>query len=419
MSSHRLAFHVMLKPVGATCNLNCKYCFYLSKKRLYPDSHLRMTDELVEAYVRQYIESQQAPSATIAWQGGEPTLIGPDFFRRSVECAKKHARPDMRIEHTLQTNGILLDDEWCEFFRKNGFLIGLSLDGPRELHDCYRVDAAGAPTFDRVVDAARLMQQHRVDFNVLCAVHAVNADRPLDVYRFFRDELDVQWLQFIPIVERINEDGSSFLQEGSTVTDRSVKPDQWGSFLTSIFDEWVRHDVGKIHVNVFEAAFASWVGAPALMCIVDETCGRALAMEHNGDVYSCDHFVEPRHLLGNIKNVPLLDLVTSDKQRDFGNAKRDTLPRYCRECDVRFACNGECPKNRFAQTPDGEPGLNYLCSGYKVFFSHIDRPMQTMAQLHALGRSPAEIMNMSPRDDTKAKLTLHRTAGAVQQRRVS
>ncbi len=397
MSSPPLPFHVMLKPVSATCNLSCKYCFYLSKKRLYPGAHLHMTDELTEAYVKQYIESQQAPSATMAWQGGEPTLIGLNFFERSVECTKKHVRPDMRIEYTLQTNGILLDHEWCEFFRKNGFLIGLSLDGPRELHDCYRVDAAGASTFDRVVGAARLMQQHRVDFNVLCAVHAANADRPLDVYRFFRDELSVQWLQFIPIVERINEDGSTFLQEGSTVTDRSVKPDQWGSFLTSIFDEWVRLDVGKIHVNVFEAAFASWVGAPVLMCIVDETCGRALAMEHNGDVYSCDHFVEPRHFLGNIRNAPLLDLVTSDKQRDFGNGKRDTLPRYCRKCDVRFACNGECPKNRFVKTPDGEPGLNYLCRGYKAFFNHVDTPMQTMAQLHAFGRAPAEIMNLFAR----------------------
>ena len=402
MNSAPPAFHLMVKPVGAACNLNCMYCFYLSKKRLYPGSHFRMTDELLEAYMREYIESQQMPQATIAWQGGEPTLRGLVFFRRSIEYARKHARPGMQIGYTLQTNGILLDDAWCNFFRENSFLIGLSVDGPRQLHDHYRVDADGAPTFDRVMRAARLMQRHEVEFNVLCAVHEGNADHPLEIYRFFRDELGVQWLQFIPIVERINADGSTLLQEGHTVTDRSVKPQQWGNFLTTIFDEWAQRDVGKMYVNIFEAALASWVGAPAAMCIFDETCGKALAMEHNGDVYSCDHFVEPRHFLGNIKSRSLIELVASEKQRKFGNVKRDGLPRYCRECDVRFACNGECPKNRFISAPDGESGLNFLCAGYRAFFNHIDRPMQIMARLYASGRAPAEIMNILAAEDTRA-----------------
>lgn len=403
MNTAPRAFHVMVKPVGALCNLDCKYCFYLSKTRLYPGSGFHMNDELLEAYIRQYVAAQQVPEATIAWQGGEPTLMGLDFFKRSVECSKRIARPGMRIQYTLQTNGILLNDEWCEFFRECSLLVGLSLDGPRELHDYYRVDKSGAPTFDRVSRAAHLLQKHKVDFNVVCTVHAANADHPLKVYRFFRDELATRWVQFIPIVERINTDGSTFLQEGNTVTDRSVEPQQWGKFLIAIFDEWVRRDVSELHVNVFEAALASWVGAPATMCIFDETCGKALAMEHNGDIYSCDHFVEPGYLLGNIKEHDMMELVTSDKQRKFGNDKRDTLPRYCRECDVRFACNGECPKNRFIPTPDGEPGLNYLCEGYRAFFKHVARPMQIMAELYARGRAPAEVMNILTVEDARAR----------------
>ena len=399
-----LAFHLMVKPVGGLCNLDCKYCFYLPKTTLYPGRRLRMNDELLETYLRQYVDAQHVPDVTISWQGGEPTLIGLGFFKRSVEYARRLARPGMRIQHTLQTNGTLLNDEWCRFFRENNFLVGLSLDGPRELHDYYRVDKAGAPTFDRVIRAARLMQNHKVEFNVLCTVHTANAEHPLKVYRFFRDELTARWVQFIPIVERINPDGSTLLQEGNTVTDRSVKPDQWGKFLMTIFDEWVRRDVGEMHVNVFEAALASWVGVPATMCIFDETCGKALALEHNGDIYSCDHFVEPRHLLGNIKDQDLKELVASDKQRKFGNDKHDLLPRQCRHCDVRFACNGECPKNRFILAPDGEPGLNYLCAGYKAFFNHIARPMRTMAQLYTQGRPPAEIMSIVAFEDAHASV---------------
>jgi uncharacterized protein len=395
----------MAKPTGAICNLSCSYCFFLNKEKLYPGSRFRMTDEVLEAYVRQYVEAQREPEVTMTWQGGEPTLMGLEFFERSVALAKKYAPPGVRVEHTMQTNGTLLDDEWCEFLRGNGFLVGLSLDGPREFHDAYRVDRRGAPTFDRVVRAARLMQRHGVDFNVLCTVHGANAGHPLDVYRFFRDELDVRWIQFIPIVERVNADGGTLLQEGNTVTERSVDPVLWGDFLIGVFGDWLRSDVGEVHVNFFEAAFASRVGAPALTCIFAETCGNALALEHNGDLYSCDHFVEPRYLLGNILEKPMRALVGSEKQRRFGDDKRDALPACCRECEVLFACNGECPKNRFVPAPDGEPGLNYLCAGYRAFFGHVDRPMRVMAGLYRAGRSPAEIADLMAAESEKLERT--------------
>lgn len=384
-------FHVLAKPTGAICNLDCKYCFFLEKQALYPGSRFRMSDAVLESYIRQQLESQ-GPEATIAWQGGEPTLMGLEFFRRSVAHTQKYRRPGQSVRHTIQTNGTLIDEEWCEFLHDNGFLVGLSVDGPRELHDAYRVDKRGRPTFDKVNRAARLMQQHSVDFNVLCTVHAKNADHPLEVYRYFRDELSARFIQFIPIVERVNADGRTLLQEGSTVTERSVAPAQWGSFLIAIFDEWLRRDVGTVFVQMFDAALASWTGVATGLCIFSETCGDAVALEHNGDVYSCDHFVEPKYLLGNVADTPLAELVGSPSQRAFGNAKRDTLPRYCRECEVRFACHGECPKNRFTLTPDGEPGLNYLCAGYKAFFKHIDRPMRIMVDLLRHGRYADEAM---------------------------
>lgn len=396
------SFHVLTKPTGAICNLDCKYCFFLSKEELYPNSKFRMTDEVLERYIRQQCESQAAlPEVTISWQGGEPTLMGLDFFRRSVELAAKYRRPEQGVQYTLQTNGTLLDEEWCAFFREHRVLVGLSIDGPREQHDAYRVDKGGHPTFDKVMHAARLMQQHQVDFNVLCTVHAKNADHPLEVYRFFRDDLGTRHIQFIPIVERVNSDGRTRFQEGSTVTDRSVTAEQWGRFLTTIFDEWVRRDVGTVFVQMFDAALASWVGAPPSLCIFSETCGDAVALEHTGDLYSCDHFVEPKHLLGNIAETPLAELVASPQQRAFGAAKRDTLPRYCRECPVRFACHGECPKNRFILTPDGEPGLNYLCAGYKGFFTHIDKPMRIMADLLRQGRYADEAMGILAADETR------------------
>ncbi|WP_292519469.1 anaerobic sulfatase maturase [Methanoculleus sp.] len=379
------AFHVMAKPTGARCNLDCAYCFYRTKEGLYPESTFQMTDAVMEAYIRQTIAGHAAPEVTFAWQGGEPTLMGLSFFRRAVAVQKKYAGPKTRIENTFQTNGILLDDDWCRFFRDNRFLVGLSLDGPRDLHDAYRRDRQDRGTFDRVLNAARLLQKHRVEFNILCAVTSTNADHPLEVYRFFRDELGAPYIQFIPIVEREN---------GKTVTDRSVRPEQWGRFLIGVFDEWIRRDVGRTFLLNFDWALAGWLGVAGSVCVFAPTCGLGVALEHNGDLYSCDHFVGPDHLLGNILTTPLSELVASEKQRRFGAAKRETLPRQCRECRFLAVCNGECQKNRFVRTPDGEAGLNYLCDGYKAFFSHVDRPMRMIAGLLRGGRSADEVMPM-------------------------
>ncbi len=384
------AFHVMIKPAGALCNLECKYCFFLLKKNLYPRSRFRMSDGLLEHFLRQYLVSLQAPHATIAWQGGEPTLMGLEFFRRSVEFARRYQKPNTVIEYTMQTNGTLLDDDWCEFFREQNFLIGLSLDGPREMHDAYRTDKGGEGSFDRVMRGLSLLKKHRVDFNILCTVHAANAEHPRQVYAFLRNEAEAEYIQFIPIVERVSARG---FQEGDAVTDRSVAAEQYGRFMSSIFDEWIRKDVGKVFVQMFEAALAAWADRPPPLCIFAPTCGTALALEHNGDLYSCDHFVEPDYLLGNINDTHLVKLVGSDAQFKFGRDKLDLLPRFCRDCDVRFACNGGCPKNRFTKSPDGEPGLNYLCRGYRMFFRHISRPMQIMADLLRSRRSPAEVMD--------------------------
>ncbi len=393
------SFHVLAKPSGPICNLDCSYCFFLSKEALYPGDRFRMSDDVLAAYVRQVVESETSPEVTVAWQGGEPTLMGIDFFRRAVELAEAAARPGQRLLHTIQTNGTLLTDEWCAFLAEHRFLVGLSVDGPAPLHDVYRVDKKGAATFDRVRRAWDLLTAHGVDTNVLCTVNAANQHAPLEVYRFFRDDLGARHLQFIPIVERVNDTG---FQEGDTVTDRSVDPVAWGAFLTAIFDEWIVRDVGTVFVRAFDDALAAWVGVPGGSCIVAETCGNALALEHNGDLYSCDHFVEPAHLVGNIMQTHLVELVASPRQRAFGDAKRDTLPRYCRECPVRFACNGECPKNRFVTTPDGEPGLNYLCAGYRSFLTHVDGPMRLMAGLLAEGRFADEVMGVlrtAPRNE--------------------
>jgi uncharacterized protein len=389
------AFHIMAKPSGAACNLSCAYCFFLKKEKLYPDSDFRMSDEVHDAYIRQLFDAHQVPQVTVAWQGGEPTLMGLDFFRRSVQLQQSCARPGTRIENTFQTNGILLDDEWCQFFHENNFLIGLSMDGPKELHDAYRTDRGGRGTHQRVMQAARLLQKHGVEFNILCTVNRNNAERPVDVYRFFRDTLQAQYIQFIPIVERDNETG---YQEGSTVTARSVGAERWGRFLIEIFDEWVRRDVGHTFVLNFDGALAGWLGMAGTVCIFGPTCGAGMALEHNGDLYSCDHFVEPKHYLGNILTTPMIDLVASAQQRRFGQDKKDTLPQFCRRCDFLAVCNGECPKNRFIAAPDGEPGLNYLCVGYKAFFSHADRPMKIMAGLIRRGRLAQEVMQFMADD---------------------
>lgn len=405
-----LVFHLLAKPTGAACNLDCKYCFFLSKDGLYPDGRTRMSDALLEAYIQQLLAAQQSPEVNIAWQGGEPTLMGLDFFKRSIGYVTRYRKPGQKILHTLQTNGMLLDDEWARFFKEHGFLVGLSVDGPQAMHDAYRVTKNGRGTFEQVMQAWVVLHRNEVDVNILCTVHAANGDHGLEVYRFFRDELQARYLQFIPIVERATPEtivqanlGWSgqpggqrplYLQQGHLVTERTVRPGQYGRFLIDIFDEWVRRDVGQVFVQSFDAALANWVGQPSL-CIFSPTCGNALALEHNGDLYACDHYVEPGFLLGNILAKPMAEWVASPQQRKFGQDKFDKLPGYCRECEVLFACYGECPRNRFVRTPDGEPGLNYLCAGYKAFFKHIDGPMRTMAELLRRGRYADEIMQMT------------------------
>ncbi len=392
------AFHIMLKPRGAICNLDCTYCYFLSKEMMYPGSRFRMADALLEEYTKQYIAAQQAPSVTFAWQGGEPTLMGLAFFRRAVELQQKYRRPGMQVYNAFQTNGTLLDDDWCRFFREHDFLIGLSVDGPQALHDRYRVDKGGQPTFAKVMAGLALLKKHGVEYNILTTVHAGNVDHPLEVYRFLRDDAGAHYLQFIPIVERANESG---YQEGEDVTDRSLTGAQYGEFLCAIFDEWVRRDVGRVFVQIFDVALAAWSGQHPGLCVFEETCGTALAMEHNGDLFSCDHFVEPRYRLGNIQEIPLLEMVASPQQRQFGLDKRDTLPRYCRECEVRFVCNGGCPKDRIIHTPDGEPGLNYLCAGFKRFFAHVDPPMRFMAAELMAQRPPAGIMRVLAEEEAQ------------------
>jgi uncharacterized protein len=386
----------MLKPRGAICNLDCAYCFYLAKERLYPDGQFRMSYDLLEDYTRQYIASQRVPEVTFAWQGGEPTLMGLEFFQKAVEFQQKYAPPGMLVRNSFQTNGTLLDDDWCAFFRDREFLIGISIDGPRDLHDAYRVDKGQRPTWERVMRGLDLLKQHRVEFNTLTCVHAANADHPLDIYHFLRDEVGTQFMQFIPIVERAN---AMKFQQGADLTGRSVTGEQYGQFLIAIFDEWARRDIGRIFVQMFDVALAAWSGHRPGLCVFEETCGAALALEHNGDVYACDHFVEPSYFLGNMQETQLIDLVNSDQQWRFGQDKRDTLPRFCRECEVRFVCNGGCPKDRTLITPDGEPGLNYLCAGYKAFFTHIDRPMRYMARELRAGRPPANLMFALARED--------------------
>jgi uncharacterized protein len=401
-------YHLLAKPAGAACNLGCKYCFFLSKENLYGERESPLMDEAVlETYLRQLMESSPGPQVDVAWQGGEPMLRGLDFYRRSVELAEKYRQPHQRILHTMQTNGTLIDDEWAAFFKQHGYLVGLSVDGPREMHDAYRIDKQGRGSFDAVIRGWNILRRHDVDTNILCTVNAANQHHPIEVYRFFRDELQAQYIQLIPIVERATEQTVAFAnkgwgghrgkdrplyrQEGSLVTDRSVSAEGFGRFLIGVFDEWILRDVGKVFVTTFDVALGSWLGQHNA-CIVAPTCGSALTMEHNGDVYSCDHYVEPGHRLGNVRETPLRHLVTSEQQRRFGQAKFDTLPRHCRECPVLFACYGECPRNRFIATPDGEAGLNYLCAGYKAFFLHIDQPMRAMADLIRQGRHADEIM---------------------------
>jgi uncharacterized protein len=411
------AFHLLAKPTGAICNLDCTYCFFLSKEMLYPGSRFRMADDLLELYLRQLIEAHaRSPEIVVAWQGGEPTMMGLEFFARSVEIARGLVKPGQRLLHSIQTNGTLIDDAWAAFFKEHDFLVGLSIDGPRELHDAYRVDKGGKGTFDRVMAGLDVLRRHDVDWNALTTIHAANQDRGREVYRFLRDDCGARFMQFIPIVERGSpetmaaanagwgeraKDRPLYVQSGNLVTDRSVSPEGYGRFLIDVFEEWVCRDVGDVYIQMFDVALANWYGEPPSLCIHSETCGLALALEHTGDLYSCDHFVEPAYKLGNIRETRMIDLIVLPQQRAFGQAKRDTLPGFCLECDVRFACHGGCPKDRFATTPDGEPGLHHLCPSYKAFFQHIDPTMRAMCDLLREDRAPAELMRQVLAEDAR------------------
>jgi len=391
MGKHN-SFHILVKPTGPICNLDCDYCYYTKKEAYFPKNHtFRMSDDILESYIKQYIDSQDTEEIVFSWQGGEPTLIGLDFFRKAVSFQKKYAN-GKQITNTIQTNGTLLTDKWCEFFSEHHFLVGLSLDGPEHIHDQYRIDRGGKPTFELVMKALSLLKKHQVEYNILTCVSRYSSYRPLEIYQFFKQQ-NIQYIQFIPIVERkVNEEAKDLSLRNSTppsivledahhdVTPWSVEQEMYGEFLIHIFNEWVRNDVGSIFIMNFEWALASWIGMPSPICIFSEECGRAVVMEHNGDLYSCDHFVYPRFQLGNIKE-GLLNLVNSSTQLAFGKKKRDSLPSVCRSCEVRFACHGECPKNRFLVSEQHEPGLNYLCASYKKYFKHIDPYMKIMKQL--------------------------------------
>lgn len=399
------AFHVLAKPTGAVCNLDCSYCFFLSKELLYPGSTFRMAGDVLRSYVRQLIEAHaRSPEVVIAWQGGEPTMMGLDFFRRAVGLAEELARPGQRLLHTMQTNGTLLTDEWADFLAEKRFLVGLSIDGPQDVHDAYRVNKAGRGSFHQVMDGLAVLRRHGVDWNALTTVHAANEHRGREVYRFLRDDCGARYLQFIPIIERTSGSGPgiewsradrAYTNQGDDVTGRSVSPGGYGRFLVDVFEDWKRTDIGTVFVQMFDAALANWYGEPPGLCVHSETCGLAIALEHTGDVYSCDHYVDDDHRLGNIRERALLDLLVSPKQRQFGTDKRDTLPAQCRGCDVRFACHGGCPKDRVSR-PGAPAGLNYLCPSYQHFFRHIRPDMSAMCELLRAGRAPGELMSARP-----------------------
>ena len=400
-------FHLLSKPSGSTCNIDCTYCFFLSKEALYPNAKSRMSQATLEAYIRQLLESHRAAEVIVAWQGGEPTLMKLEFFEQAVALVEKYRQPHQNVQHTFQTNGLLIDDKWCVFFKKHNFLVGLSVDGPRELHNTYRLDRRGKGTFDLVMRGWEYLRRHEVEFNILCTVNAANEKHGRAVYRFFRDELGAKWVQFIPIIERATEQtieianlGWSeqpgkkrllYTQTGNLVTDRTVGSLQYGQFLIDVFEEWVRRDVGKVFVQLFDVTLEAFFGRHKL-CIHAPTCGYGPALEHNGDLYSCDHFVEPKYLLGNIHETHMLKMVVSPEQRKFGQNKRDSLTRQCQNCNVRNWCNGGCPKDRFAKSKDGEPGQNYLCAGLERFFTHTGPTFRVMAELFQKGHAPADVM---------------------------
>ena len=390
--STRRPFHLMAKPMGPRCNLDCSYCFYLKKAALYPQTpSFRMNDDVLEAFVRNYIESQDTAEIQFAWQGGEPTLLGVEFFQRACALQRQYSG-GRRIANSLQTNGTLLDDRWASFLKAESFLVGLSLDGPRELHDHHRRDKQGGPSFDRVLAGLRALQRHQVDYNLLTVVSSCNARQPREVYHFLTST-GARHLQFIPLVERLvpDSDDLAALPVEPAVTPESVSGPAWGGFLCGVFDEWIQRDVGRVFVQAFDGALASWVGQPASLCVHAEECGRALAIEHNGDVYACDHYVYASHRRGNVLQTPLNELVDAPDQVAFGRAKSLTLPPDCLQCRWRFACHGGCPKHRLGAAGEARP-LNHLCAGYRRFFAHIDAPMREMATLFQRGEPASRIM---------------------------
>lgn len=391
--------YVMLKPAGAHCNLACKYCYYLEKNNLYQNSHRHlMSDEMLEQFTREYIEAQTMPQVLFTWHGGEPLMRSIDFYRKALALQNKYAH-GKQIDNVIQTNGTLLTDEWCEFFAKNHWLVGISIDGPQEYHDHYRVTPAGKPSWEKVMQGIQLLKKHRVEWNAMAVVNAYNAEHPLEFYHFFRDN-GCQYLQFTPIVERLteHEDGRTLASLADDreipLADASVTPQQWGNFLCTIFDDWVRHDVGKTFVEIFDCTLANWMGVLPGICAYSKECGHAGVMEHNGDVYSCDHFVFPEYKLGNIRDQSLIDMLYGEKQQAFSRLKHTSLPRQCKECDMEFACHGECPKNRFEKDKYGEPGLNYLCQGYYQYYTHVAPYMDFMKRELLAQRPPANIMNV-------------------------
>ena len=388
--------YVMLKPAGSLCNLACKYCYYLEKQKLYPlDKSKVISDALLEEFIKQYIEAQTMPQVLFTWHGGETLMRPISFYKHALELQKRYAY-GRQIDNCIQTNGTMLTDEWCEFFKENNFLVGVSIDGPQEFHDEYRRTRSGKPSWHEVMKGIRLLQKHGVEWNALAVVNDFNADYPKEFYRFFKD-LGCRYIQFTPVVERIvkRADGLTLapgMQEGGEVTDFSVTPEQWGNFLCTLYDEWVKQDVGEIFIQLFDATLANWAGVPPGVCSMSGECGHAAVMEFNGDVYSCDHFVYPEYRLGNIRQQTLTGLMYSDRQRNFGKLKTGTLTRQCRECRFLFACHGECPKNRFVRDVYGNPGHNYLCAGYRKFFEHVAADMDFMkAELDAQ-RPPSNIM---------------------------
>jgi uncharacterized protein len=384
-------FNLIIKPAGAQCNLACEYCFFLKKEKLYPGSNFRMSDEVLETFIQQYLDSQPEGEVFFTWQGGEPTLMGIPFYEKAVSLQRQYARPGQTVKNALQTNGHLLDDEWGCFLKENVFLVGLSMDGPPELHDTHRKNKAGQGTHTRALAGLELLKKHAVDTNILACVSDANVRQPLEVYRYFRDTLGMQHMQFIPIVERDNYTGS---QRGEKLTARSVSGKEYGEFLTAIFDEWIQHDVGSIFVQLFEACVGVWMGFPAPICIFNETCGGCLALEHTGDLYACDHYVQPDALLGNVNTSAIGEMAGSEKQLEFGGNKKSLLPNRCLRCDVRFICNGGCPKNRILP-PKGETlPINHLCEGYQAFFRHIDQSMKMIAALLKAGRPAQDIMRI-------------------------